>query len=38
MAERTEFELPVPASKLSDDNVELEFATTRRIALMEGEC
>ena len=34
MAERSEFDLPVPVSKLSDDNIELELATTRRIALM----
>ena len=34
LAERSEFELPVPVSKLSDDSIELELATTRGIALM----
>jgi hypothetical protein len=31
--EGSEFELPVPVSKLSDDSIVLEFATARRIAL-----
>ena len=34
MAEGSEFELPVPVSKLSDDSIMLEFATARRIALI----
>jgi hypothetical protein len=34
LAERTEFELPVPISKLSDDSIMLEFATARRTALI----
>ena len=34
MVEGSEFELPVPVSKLSDDNIMLEFATARRIALI----
>ena len=34
MAEGSEFELPVPVSKLSDDGFMLEFATGRRIALI----
>jgi hypothetical protein len=34
MVERSEFELPVPVSKPSDDSIELELATTRGIALM----
>ena len=32
--ERSEFELPVPVSKLSDDGILLEFATARRTALI----
>jgi hypothetical protein len=32
--ERSEFELPVPVSKLSDDSIMLEFAAARRIALV----
>jgi len=34
VAEQSEFELPVPVSKLSDDSIMLEFATARRIALI----
>jgi hypothetical protein len=34
MAEGSEFELPVPVSKLSDDSILLEFSTARRIALI----
>jgi hypothetical protein len=34
MVERSEFELPVPVSKLSDDSILLEFSTARRIALI----
>ena len=34
MAEHSEFELPVPVSKMSDDSIMLEFATARRIALI----
>ena len=34
MAEGSEFELPVPVVKLSDDGIMLEFATARRIALI----
>ena len=32
--ERSEFELPVPVSKLSDDSIMLEFATVRRVAAL----
>jgi len=35
VAERSEFELPVPVSKLSDDCIELELATTRRGAAVK---
>ena len=31
LAERSEFELPVPVSKLSDDSIMLSFATSRRV-------
>jgi hypothetical protein len=31
LAERSEFELPVPLSKLSDNNLMLSFATSRRV-------
>ena len=31
MAERSEFELPVPVSKLPDDSIMLSFATSRRV-------
>jgi imidazolonepropionase-like amidohydrolase len=31
MREGSEFELPVPVSKLSDDSIMLEFAAARRI-------
>jgi hypothetical protein len=34
MVERSEFELPVPISKLSDDSIMLEFATARRTSLI----
>jgi hypothetical protein len=34
VAEGSEFELPVPVSKLSNDSIMLEFATARRIALI----
>jgi hypothetical protein len=34
LAERSEFELPVPVSKLSDDSIMLEFATVRRVAAL----
>ena len=34
LAEGSEFELPVPVSKLSDDGTMREFATSRRIALI----
>jgi hypothetical protein len=34
LAEGSEFELPLPVSKLSDDSIMLEFATARRIALI----
>jgi hypothetical protein len=37
MAERSEFELPFPVFKLSDDTIMLEFATVRRIALSRGD-
>jgi hypothetical protein len=32
LAEGSEFELPVPVCKLSDDSILLEFSTARRIA------
>jgi hypothetical protein len=32
--ERSEFELPVPVSKLSDDGIKLEFVAGKRIALI----
>jgi hypothetical protein len=32
LAEGSEFELPVPVSKLSDDSIMLEVATARRVA------
>jgi hypothetical protein len=35
MAEGSEFELPVPVSKPSNDGIKLEFAAARRIALVE---
>ena len=31
LAERSEFELPVPVSKLPDDSIMLSFATSRRV-------
>jgi hypothetical protein len=31
LAERSEFELPVPLSKLSDNSLMLSFATSRRV-------
>jgi hypothetical protein len=31
VAERSEFELPVPLSKLPDDSTMLSFATSRRV-------
>jgi hypothetical protein len=34
LAEGSEFELPVPVSKPSDDSIKLEFAAARRIALV----
>ena len=34
VAERSEFELSVPVSKLSDDSIMLEFATVRRVAAL----
>ena len=34
MVERSEFELPVPVAKLSDDSIMLEFATVRRVAAL----
>ena len=34
LAEGSEFELPVPVCKLSDDSILLEFSTARRIALI----
>ena len=37
MVEGSEFELPVPVSKLSDDSILLEFSTARRIALIARE-
>jgi hypothetical protein len=37
VAEGSEFELPVPVSKLSDDSIMLEFAAARRIALISAK-
>jgi hypothetical protein len=34
MVEGSEFEPPVPVSRLSDDSIMLEFATARGIALI----
>jgi hypothetical protein len=31
LLERSEFELPVPVSKLPDDSIMLSFATSRRV-------
>ena len=31
LAERSEFELPVPVSKLPDDSIMLSFATSRQV-------
>jgi hypothetical protein len=37
LPEGSEFELPVPVSKLSEDSIKLEFAAARRIALVGAD-